>query len=212
MGQHAQIRLPKRPRWLDSFRNWSSWPFTPQSQPERFRNRSTAITSRGGRLVPERVDAVEHMWTRATGAVLEPVPVSTLWCEHGLTACSFDPTDPVTHAAGCFMNIWNGQIAQQYVNVDRALQVGREQLKQFEVLWPDSYFDGCISCSLDSWLTNKRIHEWCSVWLFKADAHHALIGMMTTLPKVLRGLLKKTLLLGSTSWTWKQHCQLEMQF
>ena len=62
----------KRPRWLDSFRNGSSWPFTPQSQPERFRNRSTAITSRGGRLVPERVDAVEQVWTRATGTVPEP--------------------------------------------------------------------------------------------------------------------------------------------
>ena len=36
--------------------------------------------------------------------------------------------------------------------------------------------------------------------LFEADAHHALIGMMTTLPKVLLGLLK-TLLLGSTIWT-----------
>ena len=40
--------------------------------PEPFRNRSTAITSRGGRLVPERVDAVEQVWTRATGTVPEP--------------------------------------------------------------------------------------------------------------------------------------------
>ena len=31
------------------------------SQPDPFRNRSTAITSRGGRLVPERTDAVEQV-------------------------------------------------------------------------------------------------------------------------------------------------------
>ena len=55
-------------------RNWngSSRAFTPQGQPVPFRNRSTAITSRGGRLVPERLDAVEQVWTRAPGCV--PVP------------------------------------------------------------------------------------------------------------------------------------------
>ena len=58
-----------------------------------------------------------------------------------------DPMDPVTHATGCLMNISNGQIAQPNVNVDRALEVGRGQLKQFDsqtailmdvsaVLWP----------------------------------------------------------------------------
>ena len=36
------------------------------------RNGSTAIISRGGRFVPERVDAVEQVWTRATGTVPEP--------------------------------------------------------------------------------------------------------------------------------------------
>ena len=36
------------------------------------RTRSTAITSRGGRLVPERPDAVEQVWTRAPGCVPEP--------------------------------------------------------------------------------------------------------------------------------------------
>ena len=46
---------------LERFRNGSSRAFTPQSQPDPFRNRSTAITSRGGRLVPERPDAVEQV-------------------------------------------------------------------------------------------------------------------------------------------------------
>ena len=118
------------------------------------------------------------------------------------------------------LNISYGQIAQPNVNVNRSLEIGRGQLKQFEASWLGSYFDGCVSCYLDSCLSNTRncrhlfipgFKEWCSVRLFEADANHALIGMMTTLPKVLLGLLK-TLLLGSTSWTLEHHCQLAMQF
>ena len=52
-----------------------------------------------------------------------------------------DPMDPVTHAAGCLINISNGQIAQPNFNVDRALEIGREQLKQFEASWPDGYYN-----------------------------------------------------------------------
>ena len=52
-----------------------------------------------------------------------------------------DPMDPVTHAAGCLINISNGQIAQTNVNVDRALEVGREQLKQFEASWPAGFYN-----------------------------------------------------------------------
>ena len=50
-----------------------------------------------------------------------------------------DPMNPVIHAAGCLINISNGQIVQPNVNVDRALEVGREQLKQFEASWPDGF-------------------------------------------------------------------------
>ena len=49
--------------------------------------------------------------------------------------------DPVTHAAGCLINISNGQIAQPNVNIDRALEVGCEQLKQFEASWPDVFYN-----------------------------------------------------------------------
>ena len=42
--------------------------------------------------------------------------------------------DPATHMAGCLLSISNGQIAQPYVNVDRAPEVGSEQLIQFEGL------------------------------------------------------------------------------
>ena len=140
------------------------------------------------------------------------------WEWSPITACSFGVAHRLngsSHTCGtaawCFMNIWNGHIAQQNVNVDKALEVGHEQLKQFEASWPDSYFYRCISCSLDSCLTNKRncwhifitgFNEWCSVRLFEADAYHALIDMMTTLPKVLLGLLKKTLDLNTPLPAW----------
>ena len=108
------------------------------------------------------------------------------------------------------MKISNGQIAQPNVNVNKALEVGLGRLNQFEASWPDSYFDVCISCSLDSYLTNKRncghifipgFKEWCSVRLLEVCVHHALIGMMTTLPKVQLGLLITTRLLRCTRWT-----------
>ena len=53
--------------------------------------------------------------------------------------------DPVTYEAGCLINISNGQIAQTNVNADRALEVGRGQLKQLEASYLYIYFDGCIS-------------------------------------------------------------------
>ena len=39
--------------------------------------------------------------------------------------------DPVTHAAGYLMNTSNGQLVQPNINVDKALEVGHGQLKQF---------------------------------------------------------------------------------
>ena len=50
-----------------------------------------------------------------------------------------DPMDPVTHVAGCLLNISNGQRAKPDVNVDRALEVGSEQLTQFEASWSEGF-------------------------------------------------------------------------
>ena len=78
-------------------RNASGCAFTQQSQPDPFRNRSTAITSRGGRLVPERPGAVERVWTRAPGYV----PFPKLWYEHGLRAESVSNTFYSSTFANC---------------------------------------------------------------------------------------------------------------
>ena len=84
-------------------------------------------------------------------------------------------------------------------------------------------FFGQLSDQQTELLTHihTRVQGMVSVRLFEADTHHALIGMMTTLPKLLLSLLKKTLLLGSTSWTLnitassrcssRELCQLKAQ-
>ena len=70
MHAHAGTRVGARSDLADWTRSGTGP--VERSHHRANRNRSTAITSRGGRLVPERVDAVEQVWTRATGTVLEP--------------------------------------------------------------------------------------------------------------------------------------------
>ena len=36
--------------------------------------------------------------------------------------------DPDAHETGSLLNIWSGQVAQPNVNVDRALDIGAEQM------------------------------------------------------------------------------------
>ena len=52
-----------------------------------------------------------------------------------------DPMNPSTHKSGCLLNISNGPIAQPNVNVDRALEIGQEQLAQFEASWPKGFYE-----------------------------------------------------------------------
>ena len=98
---------------LERFRNGSSRAFTPQSQPDQFRSRSTAITSRGGRLVPERPDAVEQVWTRAPGCVPEPFRsqscgMNTVNREHGLSpvVCHSWSLNPCRYFVGVLSVMW----------------------------------------------------------------------------------------------------------
>jgi len=44
-----------------------------------------------------------------------------------LLSC-INPMDPDTHVTGSLLNIWSGQVAQPNVNVDRALDIGSEQM------------------------------------------------------------------------------------
>ena len=56
-----------------------------------------------------------------------------------LESC-IDPLDPATHEGGCLLNISNGQLAQPHVNVDKAVEIGANQLIQFEALWPEGFY------------------------------------------------------------------------
>ena len=48
--------------------------------------------------------------------------------------------DPDLHEDGVLLNISTGQIAQPEVNVDRSLEIGKEQLNDFETTWPEGFY------------------------------------------------------------------------
>ena len=56
-----------------------------------------------------------------------------------LTLCSFiDPLDPSSHPEGV-VNIANGLVSTNNVNVDKALELGQQQMDEFETGWPSSF-------------------------------------------------------------------------
>ena len=60
------------------------------------------------------------------------------WAEH---CCHcINPTDPETHVTGSLLNIWCGQVVQPNVNFGRALDIGVEQMIQFERSWPEGFY------------------------------------------------------------------------
>ncbi|KAL8566826.1 hypothetical protein ACOMHN_052224 [Nucella lapillus] len=52
-----------------------------------------------------------------------------------------DPMDPDSHPDGALMNIVTGAIAQQDVNIDRALILGQEQVEASESSWPEGFYN-----------------------------------------------------------------------
>lgn len=71
-----------------------------------------------------------------------------------LLSC-INPMDPDTHVTGSLLNIWSGQLAQPNVNVDRALDIGREQLIRFERLWPEGFYNS-LSNEVVTFATKKK--------------------------------------------------------
>lgn len=68
-----------------------------------------------------------------------------------------DPLDPGTHAGGCLLNISTGQLAQPNVNVDRALEIGADQLKQFEASWPEGFYTSLTKQVVTFGVKKKRL-------------------------------------------------------
>ena len=58
--------------------------------------------------------------------------------------------DPDTHVTGSLLDIWSGQVAQPNVNVDRALDIGAEQMIQFERSWPDGFYSAAALLAMQS--------------------------------------------------------------
>ena len=56
-----------------------------------------------------------------------------------VTLCSFiDPLDPSSHPEGV-VNIANGLVSTNNVNVDKTLELGQQQMDEFETGWPSSF-------------------------------------------------------------------------
>ena len=68
--------------------------------------------------------------------------------------------DPDSHEDEVLLNISTGQIAQPEVNVDRSLEIGKEQLNDFETTWPEGFY-----CRLSK-----------HVVTFESRNKHALVG------------------------------------
>ena len=86
--------------------------------------------------------------------------------------------DPVTHAAGCLINISNDQIAQPNVNVDRELEVGREQLKQFEASWPDRFYNTLSKQVVTFAERKKRLYVGESAIVGQEAIYARVIGLL----------------------------------
>ena len=101
-------------------------------------------------------------------------------CSFGVAHRVIDPMDPVTHAAGCLINISNGQIAQTNVNVDRALEVGREQLKQFEASWPAGFYNTLSKQVLTFAERKKHLSVGASAIVDQEAIYARVIGLLVS--------------------------------
>ena len=88
--------------------------------------------------------------------------------------------DRVTHAAGCLINISNGQIAQPNVNIDRALEVCREQLKQFEASWPDGFYNTLSKQVVTFAERKKRLYVGDSAIVDQEAVYARVIGLLVS--------------------------------
>jgi len=69
---------------------------------------------------------------------------------------SIIPLDPVSHPEG-IMNIVNGMVGPATVNVQDSLEVGREQVSEFERTWPQHFHDTINKRIVTMAMTKKSI-------------------------------------------------------
>ena len=75
-----------------------------------------------------------------------------------LETCSA-PMDPDSHEYGVLLNISTWHIAQPEVNVDRSLEICKEQLNDFETTWPEGFY-----CRLSKHVVTFESRKKCSCW------------------------------------------------
>jgi hypothetical protein len=67
---------------------------------------------------------------------------------------SINPHDPASHPEG-IVNIVNGRVGPATVNAQDSLEVGREQMSEFERTWPDHFYD-TINKKITTMAVTKR--------------------------------------------------------
>ena len=53
-------------------------------------------------------------------------------------ALFIDPIDPINHPSG-IVNVASGLMSPNTVNVDKSLEIGKEQMRDFESGWPETF-------------------------------------------------------------------------
>ena len=91
-----------------------------------------------------------------------------------------DPLDPGSHAQGCLLNISTGQLAQPNVNVDRALEIGTEQLKQFEASWPEGFYTSLQKQVVTFGVQKKRLAVGDNVIINQEAIYARVLGLLVS--------------------------------
>ena len=87
-----------------------------------------------------RSDAVKFTHKEETSARIRADASDRASLRRTLTSC-IDPLNPDAHPPGSIINIATGKIASAEVNVDEALQTGKDQMTTFQTGWPETFYN-----------------------------------------------------------------------
>lgn len=69
-----------------------------------------------------------------------------------------DPLNPELHEDGLLLNIVSGQVANDGVNVDNTVELGKSMMIDFEASWPEGFYAPISKCVVTFAERNKRLN------------------------------------------------------